>query len=138
MLKSVTESAHVSIYRGKKVAVDGYVWLHRGAFCCARELCEGRPTDKCAAACVVVLHFFVSFRGLSVPTPRRYVTYFVKNIEVLRSAGVTPVIIFVRSFASEVGNAMQHVSACCVRVGDEALHRPAGWWQASEQVRRGG
>jgi exonuclease-1 len=47
VLKSVTESAHVSIYRGKKVAVDGYVWLHRGVFCCARELCEGRPTDKC-------------------------------------------------------------------------------------------
>ncbi len=33
-------------YRGEKVAVDAYGWLHKAAYCCSYELCEGLPTDK--------------------------------------------------------------------------------------------
>ena len=47
-LRSVTRPIDVSEYRGQSVAVDSYVWLHRGLITCARELCEGVPTDKCA------------------------------------------------------------------------------------------
>lgn len=110
VLKSVTVSAHVSIYSGKKVAVDGYVWLHRGTFTCARELCEGRPTDKCErstatqplpalalASCPLATHSSPNF------LLKRYVTYFLKNIEVLRSAGVIPVIVFVRCGPERIG-----------------------------------
>jgi exonuclease-1 len=46
-LRSVQRAAHVREYSGKVVAVDGYCWLHRGAFSCSRELCEGRPTRRC-------------------------------------------------------------------------------------------
>lgn len=49
VLKSITRPLHVSAFRGKRVAVDAYCWLHRGAYTCSRELCEGIPTDKCAA-----------------------------------------------------------------------------------------
>ena len=46
-LRSVQRPVHVREYSGKRVAVDGYCWLHRGAFSCSRELCEGRPTRRC-------------------------------------------------------------------------------------------
>ena len=46
-LRSVSRDAHVREYAGQRVAVDAYVWLHRGAFTCARELALGQPTDKC-------------------------------------------------------------------------------------------
>ena len=48
-LKSVTRPGHVRAYAGQRVAVDSYVWLHRGVFTCARELALGQPTDKCVA-----------------------------------------------------------------------------------------
>ena len=46
-LRSVSRAAHVREYAGQRVAVDSYVWLHRGAFTCARELALNEPTDKC-------------------------------------------------------------------------------------------
>lgn len=45
-LKSITTTIHVSKYSGKRIAIDAYSWLHKGAYSCSRELCEGTPTDK--------------------------------------------------------------------------------------------
>jgi exonuclease-1 len=36
---------HLADFRGKRVAVDAYVWLHRGAIRCPTELVVGVPTD---------------------------------------------------------------------------------------------
>jgi exonuclease-1 len=55
--------------KGETVAVDSYVWLHRALFTCARELCEGRATDK-------------------------YVSYFLRQLDVLQRAGITPLCVF--------------------------------------------
>ena len=44
-LKSISHPTHVSTYKGHKVAIDGYSWLHKGAYSCSAELCEGRWTD---------------------------------------------------------------------------------------------
>ena len=44
-LRDITRPVHVSEYRGRAVAVDAYCWLHRGSYSCAREMCEGLPTD---------------------------------------------------------------------------------------------
>lgn len=44
--KGICRPSHISKYRGQKLAVDGYSWLHKGAYCCSRELCEGVWTDK--------------------------------------------------------------------------------------------
>ncbi|KAG8470380.1 hypothetical protein KFE25_008801 [Diacronema lutheri] len=38
--------AHLEELREKRVAVDAYVWLHRGARSCATELGTGAPTSK--------------------------------------------------------------------------------------------
>jgi len=45
LLKAAATPAHVSNYRGQRVAVDAYAWLHRGAYSCATELAVGKPAD---------------------------------------------------------------------------------------------
>jgi exonuclease-1 len=49
-LASITTNLHIKELSGLTIAVDAYVWLHRGAYSCSRELCEGVPTDKYARA----------------------------------------------------------------------------------------
>lgn len=50
VLKDITHKTHIREFAGKTAAIDGYVWLYKGAYCCPQELCEGVPTDKCASA----------------------------------------------------------------------------------------
>ncbi|KAH9478566.1 Exodeoxyribonuclease 1 [Psilocybe cubensis] len=45
-LKSIQVTRHLSEYSGKTVAVDAYVWLHRGVYSCAIELATGKATNK--------------------------------------------------------------------------------------------
>jgi exonuclease 1 len=45
-LKSIQKQRHLSEFAGHTIAVDGYVWLHRGIFTCTLELANGRETDK--------------------------------------------------------------------------------------------
>jgi exonuclease-1 len=45
-LKSIQVTKHLSEYSGKTVAVDAYVWLHRGVYSCATELATGKDTHK--------------------------------------------------------------------------------------------
>ena len=42
-LKVTSPSGEVAT---KRVAVDGYCWLHRGAYSCAEDLCLGRRTTR--------------------------------------------------------------------------------------------
>ena len=65
----MTEKKHVSAYRGERVAVDGYCWLHRAAYTCAAELAEGRPCDK-------------------------WQTFVADRARLLLSAGVEPTVVF--------------------------------------------
>ena len=37
-LKGIQRNVHISSFRGKKVAVDAYGWLHKGAYSCAAQL----------------------------------------------------------------------------------------------------
>ena len=46
VLRSISRSVHVSSYAGKRVAVDAYGWLHKAAYGCSMELCEGLYTDR--------------------------------------------------------------------------------------------
>jgi exonuclease-1 len=67
-LKSITNKKHIQEYKGQRVAIDGYVWLHRGAYCCCAELCQGIKTDK-------------------------YLTYALHMIGMLQHYGVIPVVV---------------------------------------------
>ncbi|KAF9120270.1 Rad2 nuclease [Mortierella sp. 14UC] len=69
LLKSIERPVHLRDYAGKTLAVDGYVWLHKGAFSCAQELCLGQPTNK-------------------------YISYFMRKIEMFKFFGVKPYVVF--------------------------------------------
>jgi exonuclease-1 len=45
-LASITTNIHIQELAGMTVAIDAYVWLHRGAYACSSELCKNIPTDK--------------------------------------------------------------------------------------------
>jgi exonuclease-1 len=68
-LQSITTDVNISAFAGKVVAVDGYVWLHRGSYSCSAELCQNIPTDK-------------------------YISYFMHMVGLLTHNGITPLIVF--------------------------------------------
>ncbi|PWN33803.1 PIN domain-like protein, partial [Meira miltonrushii] len=69
LLKDVSEHIHIKKYKGKVLGVDGYVWLHRGAYGCAEALALGKPTTK-------------------------YVEYAMSQIHMLMHHGIIPYIVF--------------------------------------------
>ncbi|GAA5885587.1 hypothetical protein JCM6882_007484 [Rhodosporidiobolus microsporus] len=69
LLKEIQKPAHVRDWKGKTVAVDAYVWLHRGAYGCAEDLALGKPTTK-------------------------YVNYAMHRVRMLKYYGVTPMLVF--------------------------------------------
>lgn len=68
-LKSIHRPCHVKSFKDQTLGVDGYVWLHRGVYSCAQELCLGQPTTK-------------------------YVNYAIKQVRLLRHWGIEPFIVF--------------------------------------------
>jgi len=45
-LKPLYKEKNICEFKGEKVAVDCYVWLHRAIYTCGRELAENIPTTK--------------------------------------------------------------------------------------------
>lgn len=68
-LKHKVRAVNISSFAGKKVGVDAYAWLHRGAYSCATELCTGLGSDK-------------------------YVEFCMYRIRMMRSYDVEPVVVF--------------------------------------------
>ncbi|KAF9449294.1 PIN domain-like protein [Macrolepiota fuliginosa MF-IS2] len=68
-LKSIQKIKHLSEFKGQTVAVDAYVWLHRGVYSCATELAMGKPTHK-------------------------YVDYAMHRVRLLRHFGIEPYVVF--------------------------------------------
>ena len=68
-LKSITTNVNVREYEGKRVAVDAYCWLHKGAYACSYELCQSIPTDK-------------------------YIKYCLHRVKMLQHNNITPVLVF--------------------------------------------
>ncbi|KAF8840562.1 PIN domain-like protein [Paxillus ammoniavirescens] len=46
LLKSIQVNKHLSDFAGQTLAVDAYVWLHRGVYACATDLATGKKTTK--------------------------------------------------------------------------------------------
>ncbi|THH32635.1 hypothetical protein EUX98_g1564 [Antrodiella citrinella] len=59
----------LSEYSGQTIAVDAYVWLHRGTYSCATELATGKRTT-------------------------RYVDYAMHRVRLLKHHGIVPYIVF--------------------------------------------
>ncbi|WVO21750.1 uncharacterized protein IAS62_003062 [Cryptococcus decagattii] len=69
LLKEVSVNGHISEFKGKKLAVDGYVWLHKGAFGCAEDLVKGKKSTK-------------------------FVDYAMYRVRFLRHHGIEPFLVF--------------------------------------------
>jgi exonuclease-1 len=70
-LKPAAETCHIREYRGRVVGVDAYVWLHRGAYGCAYELCTGGAGASSA-----------------------YIRYFLSMVDLLLEHGAVPYLVF--------------------------------------------
>lgn len=68
-LKDITLDTNISAYKGKKVGVDAYVWLHQKTYGCATEICLDLPTTV-------------------------YISAFMNEVKTLIRNGVIPCIIF--------------------------------------------
>ena len=69
VLKPIQKQKHLSEFAGQTIAVDAYVWLHRGAYACAVELATNKPT-------------------------KRYVDYCMQRVRLLRYHKIQPFIVF--------------------------------------------
>jgi exonuclease-1 len=68
VLSSITVSRNITDYKGKRIAIDAYCWLHKSVF---------NMTDI-----------------IENPNSERYLDYLIKRLKQLLDAGVTPVIVF--------------------------------------------
>ena len=74
-LRPAMKAVTLSDFKGKRVAVDANVWIHRGTYACASELVLGLPTDAyvnyCRKLCVLMREHGVFpvlvFDGHSIP-----------------------------------------------------------------------
>ncbi|KAG5366536.1 Exodeoxyribonuclease 1 [Yarrowia sp. B02] len=46
LLKPIQATAHISEFKGQRLAVDGFAWLHKAAFGSAEDLSLNKPTDR--------------------------------------------------------------------------------------------
>ncbi|XP_020251806.1 exonuclease 1 isoform X1 [Asparagus officinalis] len=71
-LKPFIFPVHIKKYSGKRVGVDAYSWLHKGAYSCSMELCLNSKTEA----------------------SKRYLKYFMHRINLLKHYNITPVVVF--------------------------------------------
>ena len=69
LLEGAAEAAHISQFRGRRCAIDGYAWLHKGVKCCALEMYRRQPCTG-------------------------FVDYCMRLIDLLLRNGVTPLMVF--------------------------------------------
>ncbi|XP_057762018.1 exonuclease 1 [Arachis stenosperma] len=71
-MKPYIEPIHIKKYAGKRVGIDAYSWLHKGAYSCSMELCLDSDSEK----------------------KLRYIEYFMHRVNLLRYYKITPVVVF--------------------------------------------
>ena len=69
LLSPISKKGVISDFKGRKAAVDGFVWLHRGCISCAKEIAKNISTQK-------------------------YIRFFMKRVQMLIDNGITPLIVF--------------------------------------------
>lgn len=69
LLSPISKLVHLSSFAGKRMAIDGFVWLHRASFRCAKELVDDPGTE----------HILPYVMGL---------------LKKVISCGITPVVVF--------------------------------------------
>jgi exonuclease-1 len=60
-LKPLIQPCNVSQLQGKRVAIDGYCWLHKAVYGCAAELCLNQETDSWIKYCLSFIDLFLHY-----------------------------------------------------------------------------
>lgn len=68
-LRDIQQNTHISEFKGKKLGIDGHVWLHTACLSCATDLALGKPTTK-------------------------YLSYCISRLRIITMHGVIPVVVF--------------------------------------------
>ncbi|CAL2262379.1 unnamed protein product [Prunus armeniaca] len=71
-MKPYIAPIHIKKYAGKRVGIDAYSWLHKGAYSCSLELCMNSNSER----------------------KLKYIDYFMHRINLLRHHKITPVVVF--------------------------------------------
>ncbi|XP_020419893.1 exonuclease 1 isoform X2 [Prunus persica] len=71
-MKPYISPIHIKKYAGKRVGIDAYSWLHKGAYSCSLELCMNSNSER----------------------KLKYIDYFMHRINLLRHHKITPVVVF--------------------------------------------
>ncbi|XP_031259371.1 exonuclease 1 [Pistacia vera] len=71
-MKPYIKPIHIKKYAGKRVGIDAYSWLHKGAYSCSMELCLNSKSER----------------------KYQYLNYFMHRINLLRHYNITPVVVF--------------------------------------------
>ncbi|KAJ4973711.1 hypothetical protein NE237_006885 [Protea cynaroides] len=71
-MKPFIEPVHIKKYAGKRVGIDAYSWLYKGAYSCSMELCLDSKGDA----------------------KSRYLKYFMHRINLLRHYKIIPIVVF--------------------------------------------
>ena len=61
LLKPVTRDRHISHYAGKRLAVDGYAWLHRASYGCCLQLAMGEVTTAWIVYILSMIDMLLAF-----------------------------------------------------------------------------
>ena len=69
VVSSITNKTHISEFKGKTAAIDGYIWLHRGCLSCAREIALNQFTTS-------------------------YINFFMKKLNLLLENNIKVIIVF--------------------------------------------
>ena len=69
ILESIQTSRHLSYYKGKRIAVDGYCWLHKSIYLLSEQIFHN-------------------------PHSKRYLKYLNKRVDQLLRFNITPIIVF--------------------------------------------
>eukprot|EP00795_Rhopilema_esculentum_P002808 gene2808-1034_t len=69
LLRDIERKTSVSEFHGKTVGIDGYCWLHKGVYGCAKDIVEGKKT-------------------------KGYINYVIRRLNMLINYNITPVMVF--------------------------------------------
>ena len=61
LLKSHVVGTHISKFRGRRVAVDGYAWLHKATYSCCVDLARGTENNSWIQYCLQFIDMLLSF-----------------------------------------------------------------------------
>lgn len=61
-IKPVLVPSHISQFKGKRVAVDGYAWIHKATYGCCVELCQGQKTTQWMEYCMTYIDMLLTFQ----------------------------------------------------------------------------